>query len=168
MAFGTCQTCILFCFVFWPCHAACRILVPWPGIEPMPPAVEAQSLNHWTAREVPDLHFESPFCNFVAVGLWEICLASLSLFPKLQNRNGSDPWHDCCEHRMRGNTPGPAPDSWWAFWTCASPLLLSCSLGANSSATLTGGAYEKGICCSIASRGMFSGHINLGLNKKKK
>ena len=25
------------------------------GIEPMPPAVEAGSLNHWTAREVPDL-----------------------------------------------------------------------------------------------------------------
>ena len=23
------------------------------GIEPMPPAVEAQNLNHWTAREVP-------------------------------------------------------------------------------------------------------------------
>ena len=25
------------------------------GIEPAPPAVEAQSLNHWTAREVPAL-----------------------------------------------------------------------------------------------------------------
>ena len=25
----------------------------WPGIEPVPPAVEARSLNHWTAREVP-------------------------------------------------------------------------------------------------------------------
>ena len=25
------------------------------GIEPVPPAVEAQGLNHWTAREVPDL-----------------------------------------------------------------------------------------------------------------
>ena len=27
------------------------ILVPQPGIEPGPPAVEAQSPNHWTARE---------------------------------------------------------------------------------------------------------------------
>ena len=34
---------------------ACGILVPQPGIEPMPPALEAQSLNHWSAREVP--HF---------------------------------------------------------------------------------------------------------------
>ena len=24
-----------------------------PGMEPVPPAVEAQSLNHWTTREVP-------------------------------------------------------------------------------------------------------------------
>ena len=42
------------CFVlFWLCYAACRILVPRPGIEPVSPAVEAQSLNHWTTREVP-------------------------------------------------------------------------------------------------------------------
>ena len=31
---------------------ACEILVPWPGIQPVTPAVEARSLNHWTAREV--------------------------------------------------------------------------------------------------------------------
>ena len=32
---------------------ACRmILVPRPGIKPVPPEVEARSLNHWTAREV--------------------------------------------------------------------------------------------------------------------
>ena len=28
-------------------------LVPWPGIEPGPPALGAQSLSHWTTREVP-------------------------------------------------------------------------------------------------------------------
>ena len=38
---------------FWPHCTACGILVPSPGMEPMPPAVEARSLNHWTAREVP-------------------------------------------------------------------------------------------------------------------
>ena len=36
---------------------ACGILVPRPGIEPSPPALEAQSVNHWTAREVPIFHF---------------------------------------------------------------------------------------------------------------
>ena len=39
-------------------HAACEILVPQPGIEPTPPALEAQSLNHWTTREVPPSFFK--------------------------------------------------------------------------------------------------------------
>ena len=33
-------------------QAESGILVAWPGIEPMPPEVEARSLNHRTAREV--------------------------------------------------------------------------------------------------------------------
>ena len=32
---------------------ACGVLVTRPGIELTPPALEARSLNHWTAREVP-------------------------------------------------------------------------------------------------------------------
>ena len=40
-------------FYFWLCHMACRILAPWPEIEPVPPAMEAQCLNHWTTWEVP-------------------------------------------------------------------------------------------------------------------
>ena len=40
-------------FFLWTHHAARGILVPRPGIEPTPPAVEAWSLSHWTAREVP-------------------------------------------------------------------------------------------------------------------
>ena len=34
-----------------------RDLVPWPWIEPGPPALGAWSLNHWTTREVPSHHF---------------------------------------------------------------------------------------------------------------
>ena len=37
---------------FWPRHVGRGILVPQPGIEPEPPALEVRSLNHWTAREV--------------------------------------------------------------------------------------------------------------------
>ena len=44
----------IFYFLATPPGAACGTLVPRPGIKRMPPAVEAQSLNHWTAREVPD------------------------------------------------------------------------------------------------------------------
>ena len=39
--------------LFWPCQAACKILVPQPGIEPLPPAVKARSPNYWTTREFP-------------------------------------------------------------------------------------------------------------------
>ena len=36
-------------------------LVPPPGIKPQPPALRAQSLSHWTTREIPWYFiFESP------------------------------------------------------------------------------------------------------------
>ena len=40
-------------FFFWPHHKASRILVPWPEIDLVPPAMQVKILNHWTAREVP-------------------------------------------------------------------------------------------------------------------
>ena len=44
---------LLLLLFFGLCCAACRILVPWPGIEPSAPAMEAQSPNHRTTREFP-------------------------------------------------------------------------------------------------------------------
>ena len=44
--------------IFWPLHAACGILVPQPGTEPITPAVEAKSPNYWTTREVPTIAFK--------------------------------------------------------------------------------------------------------------
>ena len=43
----------LLCFFVWLCLSVRGILGPQPEIEPVPAVVEAQSLNHWTAREVP-------------------------------------------------------------------------------------------------------------------
>ena len=44
---------------FFPFLGLCPlwILVPQPGIRPMPLAVEAWNLNHWTARNVPRICF---------------------------------------------------------------------------------------------------------------
>ena len=42
------------CLFFWLHSMALVILVPGPGIEPSPPALEAQNLNHWSTREVPE------------------------------------------------------------------------------------------------------------------
>ena len=36
-----------------PCHLAGGILVPRPGIKPVPPALALWGLNHQTAKEVP-------------------------------------------------------------------------------------------------------------------
>ena len=48
-----CILIIIINFFFFGCAAQLvGILVPQPGVEPVPPAVEARSLNHWTAREV--------------------------------------------------------------------------------------------------------------------
>ena len=51
--------CLVFFLLFWLHHAANGFLVPWPRIEPVPCAVKTESLNHWTAREVP---FSFLFC----------------------------------------------------------------------------------------------------------
>ena len=63
----------------------CGILVTQPGMEPVPPALEAQRLNHWTAREVqvfifcalflelndgPHLRRESPKGEKTAMGFF--------------------------------------------------------------------------------------------------
>ena len=42
-----------FFFFSWPSCVACRILVPQPGTEPVSPASEVWSLNHWTTSQVP-------------------------------------------------------------------------------------------------------------------
>ena len=50
----------IFIIYFWPCHVACGILVPEPGMEPVLPAVEAESY-HWTSR---DSHPSTFLLNF--------------------------------------------------------------------------------------------------------
>ena len=50
--------------VFWLHHTAAKVLVPWPGIAPVPPAVGEQCLNHWPAREV------APSSSFLIHCFW--------------------------------------------------------------------------------------------------
>ena len=45
------------------------MLVPQPGIEPGPPALEAQSLNHWTTWEVPGILSKMFFVVVVRLGI---------------------------------------------------------------------------------------------------
>lgn len=45
------------------------ILVPPPGIQSGPSAVKAPSLNHWTPREFPQVHFKC--VNFIPIKLFK-------------------------------------------------------------------------------------------------
>ena len=45
----------LLSYFFWLSLVAYGFLVPCPGIEPGPPAVEVWSSNHWMVREFPIL-----------------------------------------------------------------------------------------------------------------
>ena len=44
---------LIFKKIFEPPHRAHGILIPQPSIKLTSPALEEQSLNHWTTREVP-------------------------------------------------------------------------------------------------------------------
>ena len=50
-------------FFFWPPHTAFGVLVPRPGINHMPLALEAWSLIHWIIREIHTSYFYH--CSFL-------------------------------------------------------------------------------------------------------
>ena len=68
----------MFALFFWLHRVERGILVPRPGIKSMPSAVGVQSLNHWTAREVPAHFF---FFNFIYLFIYFIygCVGSSPL-----------------------------------------------------------------------------------------
>ena len=37
----------------WDLSCSMQDLVPWPAIEPVPPAFGVRNLSHWPTREVP-------------------------------------------------------------------------------------------------------------------
>ena len=63
-----------------PCRCGMWDLVPWPGIEPGPPALGVWSLNHRAAREAPikKLLKHNFIFNFLAVLGLHCCTQALS------------------------------------------------------------------------------------------
>lgn len=82
-------------FFLWPLPTACGILAPQPGIEPPPAVLEAQSLKHWTSREVP--HFLTLGSTIITVCLVCSFPAVLSKIPKLDALWCSTLWCDFYE-----------------------------------------------------------------------
>ena len=55
-------------------------LLPWPGIKPMPLAVEAWSLNPWTTREVHLMEYVFIYKSLVLLSKHSISLVVLVIF----------------------------------------------------------------------------------------
>ena len=47
-------------------------LVPWPGNEPRPPALEAWGISHWTTREVLTLLYLNPAIPLLGTSPWGV------------------------------------------------------------------------------------------------
>ena len=76
-----CQT-VWLLLLFWPCSMTCGILVPWPGIKPVPLALEVWILNHWTTKEITGYYFWDQ--NFIYMKI-TIKLSPKYLSPFLKN-----------------------------------------------------------------------------------
>jgi len=73
--------------------AASGILVPQPGIKSTYPAVEVQSLHHWTPREVPQSQYLSSLVGFQAK--WDLGPLLSWLFPDTASRATLKSFMDC-------------------------------------------------------------------------
>ena len=69
-----------------PPPPSCGILVPPPGIELAPPALEARRLNHWTSRKVP----KDDILHRIVHRVWQLLG---SLVPLLSPSSGHRPLH---------------------------------------------------------------------------
>ena len=79
--------------------AVCRILAPWPGIEPVSPAMEGWSPNHWRAREVSTPSFLTSYYP----SAWDLAL------------------------RRGGGCGGSVTSLQCLTWPCSLPLFPPCT-----------------------------------------
>ena len=96
-------------------------LVPWPGIEPRPPALGAQSVSQWTNREVPHLTYfwYRLFVSSLFVAS-SVCIVTHQFYWSIQRMLGTDwrqkekgaagdetaGWHHWLNGHEFGWTPG--------------------------------------------------------------
>ena len=90
-------TCVLFCHVF------CGVLVPLPGIKPIPSALEALRFNH----QEPELYSSFFFLlihlfGYASCGMWALLISACGIqFPEHGWYLGPMHW----EHRVLATVP---------------------------------------------------------------
>ena len=98
-------------FVFIPDHEACGILLPWPGIKPVLPVVEAPSRNHWSTREVPISSEVAWPVTLLTLEWWPWCWVKSSL-NTVSWGEGAEEDEGCIASMY---ITCPAVSCWW-FW----------------------------------------------------
>ena len=97
------------------CLVAWRILVPWPGIEPLVPCIGRMILNHWTTREVSWRLFWNTDSSFHFLSLSVLCF-------QFYYYSSSHVWMWELDHK----------EGWalknWCFWTVVLEKTLENSL----------------------------------------
>ena len=105
---------------FWPCQVACGILVPGPGIQSMPPALEAWSPNHCATRE-------GPFITFLGQTLYSKRPAEIKNLLYIKQQPSLYSLSSCpALFFMELLLPNPLCVCWYACWVY--PCLLECKL----------------------------------------
>ena len=107
--------CVCVCVCMCVCHAACGILVPQLGTEPVPSEFSARSLNHWTTQKVPGcgLLTLSPKSNLKQTYIYAFCkFHSMGHSPERYKisplkGNGNPLQCSCLENPRDGG-------AWWA------------------------------------------------------
>ena len=112
----------LFFFFQLPCEA-CRILVPWPGIEPRPMAVKAPSPNHWISREFPPFVSSKDIClgfsthsnnpGWSHLQVFNLLIAAKTLFPNKIAATGSGTDMSFCGPPPFNTDDGVWPSGCW-------------------------------------------------------
>ena len=107
------------CLFVWPWLMACGILVPWPGIEPASAAVEAQTLNHWTARKVPSFFIMFRLQQRLSYSFLLRTFFSQFLYPTLS-------WRSSChsECSFSALPLAPLPLLTWPVLVCPRALAI--------------------------------------------
>ena len=117
---------------------ACRILVPWPGIEPRPMAVKAPSPNHWISREFPPFVSSKDIClgfsthsnnpGWSHLQVFNLLIAAKTRFPNKIAATGSGADVSFCGPPPFNTDDGVWPSGCWPS-VCLARLPLAWSLG---------------------------------------
>ena len=111
--------CFYFMFWFFDCEA-CGIFTPWPGVEPISPALEGDALTTGPTREVPGISF-SYFLYHITGGRRTLCVrvcvcVCVCVIESLQScLTLCDPVDFAHQAPRQWDSPGKDPGAVWHF-----------------------------------------------------